>query len=64
MHFLLYLILEREVSGMANAKAIILADEDYEYLQSLTRQRTIQAQVVERAKIGSRCCKPNNCRSS
>lgn len=36
---------------MANAKAIILTDEDYEYLQSLTRQRTIQAQVVERAKI-------------
>lgn len=36
---------------MANAKAIILTNEDYEYLQSLTRQRTIQAQVVERAKI-------------
>jgi len=36
---------------MANAKAIILTDEDYEYLQSLIRQRTIQAQVVERAKI-------------
>lgn len=36
---------------MANAKAIILTDEDYEYLQSLARQRTIQAQVVERAKI-------------
>lgn len=36
---------------MANAKAIILTDEDYKYLQSLTRQRTIQAQVVERAKI-------------
>lgn len=36
---------------MAYAKAIILTDEDYEYLQSLTRQRTIQAQVVERAKI-------------
>lgn len=36
---------------MANAKAIILTDEDFEYLQSLTRQRTIQAQVVERAKI-------------
>lgn len=36
---------------MANAKAIILTDEDYAYLQSLTRQRTIQAQAVERAKI-------------
>lgn len=36
---------------MANAKAIILTDKDYEYLQSLTRQRTIQAQVVDRAKI-------------
>lgn len=36
---------------MANAKAIILTDKDYAYLQSLTRQRTIQAQVVERAKI-------------
>ena len=36
---------------MAYAKAIILTDEDYEYLQSLTRQRTIQAQVVERARI-------------
>ena len=34
---------------MANAKAIILTDKDYAYLQSLTRQRTIQAQVVERA---------------
>lgn len=36
---------------MAYAKAIILTDGDYEYLQSLTRQRIIQAQVVERAKI-------------
>lgn len=36
---------------MVNAKSIILADENYEYLQSLTRPRTIQAQVVERAKI-------------
>ncbi len=35
---MLYLILEREVLSMA--KAIILADEDYEYLKSLTRQRT------------------------
>lgn len=36
---------------MANAKAIILSDDDYEYLQSLIRQRTIQAQIVDRAKI-------------
>lgn len=36
---------------MANAKPIILTDEDYEYLQSITRQRTIQAQVADRAKI-------------
>lgn len=36
---------------MANTKPIVLTDEDYEYLQSLVRQRTIQAQVVERAKI-------------
>jgi len=48
---MLYLISEREVLSMAKAKAIILADEDYEYLKSLTRQRTIQAQVVDRAKI-------------
>ena len=36
---------------MANAKAIILTDDDYEYLQSLIRQRTIQAQIVDRAKM-------------
>lgn len=36
---------------MAKAKSIVLTDEDYEYLQSLTRQRTIQAQIVDRAKI-------------
>lgn len=36
---------------MANAKAIAITDDDYEYLQSLARQRTIQAQVVDRAKI-------------
>lgn len=36
---------------MANAKAITITDEDYEYLQSLIRQRTIQAQIVDRAKI-------------
>lgn len=49
--FMLYLTLESEVLNMAKAKAIILTDEDYEYLQSLTRQRTIQAQIVDRAKI-------------
>lgn len=36
---------------MANAKSITITDEDYEYLQSLVRQRTIQAQIVDRAKI-------------
>lgn len=36
---------------MANTKSITITDEDYEYLQSLTRQRTIQAQIVDRAKI-------------
>ena len=36
---------------MANAKAIILSDDDYKYLQSLIRQRTIQAQTVDRAKM-------------
>ncbi len=51
MSFVLYLISERQVSFMANAKAITLTDEQYGYLKSLTRQRTIQAQVVERAKI-------------
>lgn len=33
------------------AKSITLSDEDCEYLQSLVRQRTIQAQIVDRAKI-------------
>lgn len=36
---------------MANAKAIILTDDDCEYLQALIRQRTIQAQIVDRAKM-------------
>lgn len=36
---------------MAHAKSITLSDEDIKYLQSLTRQRTIQAQIVDRAKI-------------
>lgn len=36
---------------MAHAKSITLSNEDINYLQSLTRQRTIQAQIVDRAKI-------------
>lgn len=36
---------------MARAYRIELTDEDRKYLQSLTRQRTIQAQVVDRAKM-------------
>lgn len=36
---------------MAHAYKIELTIEDSEYLQSLTRQRTIQAQVVDRAKM-------------
>lgn len=36
---------------MAHAKAIELSNDDIEYLQSLTRTRTIQAQVVDRARM-------------
>lgn len=36
---------------MAHAKEITLTNDNLEYLQSLVRQRTIQAQVVDRAKI-------------
>jgi len=36
---------------MAALKVITLSDDDREYLQSLVRRRTIQAQVVDRAKI-------------
>lgn len=36
---------------MAHAKAITLTNDDLEYLQSLVRQRMIQAQVVDCAKI-------------
>ena len=36
---------------MAFAKSIILTNEETDYLQSLTRCRTIQAQVVDRARI-------------
>ena len=36
---------------MAHAQSITLTNEEVLYLQSLTRQRTIQAQVVDRAKM-------------
>lgn len=36
---------------MARTKTIELINDEVEYLQSLIRQRTIQAQVVDRAKI-------------
>lgn len=36
---------------MAHSHVLEISDEDYEYLQSLTRRRTIQAQVPDRAKI-------------
>lgn len=36
---------------MAHTKPITLTNEEILYLQSLTRQRTIQAQVVDRAKM-------------
>ena len=36
---------------MAHAKAIELSPNEVEYLQSLVRTRTIQAQVVDRAKM-------------
>jgi transposase len=36
---------------MAALKVITLSDDDREYLQSLVRRRTIQAQMVDRAKI-------------
>ena len=36
---------------MAHAQSIALTNEEILYLQSLTRQRTIQAQIVDRAKI-------------
>ena len=36
---------------MAHSHVLEISDEDYEYLQSLIRRRTIQAQVVDRAKI-------------
>ena len=36
---------------MAHAQSITLTNEEVLYLQSLTRQRTIQAQVIDRAKM-------------
>ena len=36
---------------MANTKTIELTNDEVTYLQSLIRQRTIQAQVVDRAKV-------------
>lgn len=36
---------------MANTKTIELTNDEITYLQSLIRQRTIQAQVVDRAKV-------------
>ena len=42
---------EERGTGMAYAKAIELNSDDVEYLQSLVRTRTIQAQVVDRAKM-------------
>ncbi len=36
---------------MAHSKAIELSSDDIEYLQSLVRTRTLQAQIVDRAKI-------------
>lgn len=36
---------------MAHASILNIGQEDYEYLQSLCRCRTLQAQVVDRAKI-------------
>lgn len=36
---------------MAKAVTLDIFASDYEYLQSLCRRRTIQAQVVDRAKI-------------
>ena len=38
-------------SIMAAIKTISLSDSDRKYLQSLVRQRTLQAQIVDRAKI-------------
>ena len=42
---------EERGTSMAYAKAIELNSHDVEYLQSLVRTRTIQAQVVDRAKM-------------
>ncbi len=36
---------------MAHASILDIKQEDYEYLQSLCKCRTIQAQIVDRAKL-------------
>ena len=36
---------------MAHSKSIELTNDEIDYLQSLARTRTIQAQVVDRAKM-------------
>ena len=52
MYFVLYWYYQEERgTSMAYAKAIELNSDDIEYLQSLVRTRTIQAQVVDRAKM-------------
>ena len=52
MCFVLYWYYQEERgTSMAYAKAIELNSDDIEYLQSLVRTRTIQAQVVDRAKM-------------
>lgn len=52
MYFVLYWYYQEERgTSMAYAKAIKLNSDDIEYLQSLVRTRTIQAQVVDRAKM-------------
>ena len=48
---ILDLYLKRQVIDMAHSHVLGISDEDYEYLQPLTCRRTIQAQVVDRAKI-------------
>lgn len=51
--------LRKEVLIMPRkAEALKLQDGDYEYLRSLIKQRTIQAQVVIRAHIFSTTASP------
>lgn len=44
-------IIEKGSISMAHAKSITLTDNDRKYLQTLIRQRTMQAQIIDRAKI-------------